>query len=383
LIVAGVMSGTSADGVDVAVVRLRGTGSYLHYDLLSHHHFEYPKAVRQAVLNAMNAQNIRVAELSRLNFRLGEFYAEAVRQAQRKTRGAKLELVGCHGQTIYHQGKPSQYLGKRIACTWQTGEGAIVAARLGVPVVSDFRPADMAADGKGAPLVPLLDFVVFRNPAAGQIVQNIGGIANLTAIPAGARPSKMLAFDTGPGNMVIDQLMQILFNKPYDRDGEVARHGAVLEPVLEQALRAPYFKQPPPKTAGREEFGREYAQAFLRHCGRAARPDIIATATALTASSIMRAVERFVLPNRRGKYARLIVSGGGTSNPTLMKMLAAEMKTLGLKLGHSDKYGVPSQAKEALAFALLAYQTWHQQPGNVPSATGAKKAVVLGKISYA
>jgi anhydro-N-acetylmuramic acid kinase len=383
LIVAGVMSGTSADGVDVAMVRLRGTGSYLHYELLSHHHFAYPKGLRQAVLGAMNAANISVAELSRLNFRLGEFYAETVQQAQKKTRGARLELVGCHGQTLYHQGEAAPYLGKKIACTWQTGEGAVLAARLGVPVVSDFRPADMAARGKGAPLVPLLDFVIFRTPLAGQIVQNIGGIANLTAIPAGGRPGNMLAFDTGPGNMVIDQLMQMLFNRPYDRNGEAARSGAVLMPVLEEMLRAPYFRQKPPKTAGREEFGREYAQAFLRKCGRAAKPDIIATATALTASSITRAVEQFVLSDPRGKYRRLIVSGGGTKNPELMKMLAAEMKKLGVKVHPSDKYGVPSQAKEALAFALLAYQTWHRQPGNVPSATGASKAVVLGKISYA
>jgi anhydro-N-acetylmuramic acid kinase len=323
-----------------------------------------------------------VAELSRLNFRLAEFYAEAVEQAQKKTRGAKLELVGCHGQTIYHQGKAEPYLGKKIACTWQTGEGSVLAARLGVPVVSDFRPADMAAGGKGAPLVPLLDFVVFRSPMYGRIVQNIGGIANLTAIPAKARPEDVLAFDTGPGNMVIDQLMQILFNRPYDRDGEVARRGAVLTPVLEEALRAPYFKQKPPKTAGREEFGREYTQAFLRRCGRAAKADIIATATALTASSIADAVERFVLPNKRGNFGRLIVSGGGTKNPTLMKMLETKLKPLGIKLRYSEKYGIPSQAKEAMAFALLAYQTWQRQPGNVPSATGAERPAVLGKVSY-
>jgi anhydro-N-acetylmuramic acid kinase len=376
------MSGTSADGVDVALVRLRGGGSHLGYELLGHHHFEYPKALRQAVLNAMNATNISVAELSRLNFRLAEFYAEAVQQAHKKTRAPSLDLVGCHGQTIYHQGKAEPYLGKKIACTWQTGEGSVLAARLGVPVVSDFRPADMAAGGKGAPLVPLLDFVVFRSPMYGRIVQNIGGIANLTAIPAKARPEDVLAFDTGPGNMVIDQLMQILFNRPYDRDGEVARRGAVLTPVLEEALRAPYFKQKPPKTAGREEFGREYTQAFLRRCGRAAKADIIATATALTASSIADAVERFVLPNKRGNFGRLIVSGGGTKNPTLMKMLETKLKPLGIKLRYSEKYGIPSQAKEAMAFALLAYQTWQRQPGNVPSATGAERPAVLGKVSY-
>lgn len=380
MIVAGVMSGTSADGVDVAFVRLRGLGSYLHFELLGHHHMDYPKPLRQAVLAAMNAGKTSVAELSRLNFRLGEFYAEAVRQARKKTRAPMFDLVGCHGQTIYHQGEAAPYLGKKITCTWQTGEGSVVAAGLGVPVVSDFRPADMAAGGKGAPLVPFLDYAIFRDKHIGRIVQNIGGIANLTAISAGSKPDDVMAFDTGPGNMVIDQLMQMLFNQPYDRNGAVGRKGTLLEPVLEESLRASFFKRKPPKTAGREEFGREYARAFLRKCGRAAKPDIIATATALTARSITDAVERFVLPG--GKYRQLIVSGGGAKNETLMNMLAEETAKMGLRLRYSDDYGLPSQAKEAVAFALLAYQTWHRQPGNVPSATGAKKAVVLGKISY-
>jgi anhydro-N-acetylmuramic acid kinase len=382
LIVAGVMSGTSADGVDVAVVRIQGRGSYLSFDLLVHACMEYPKAIRQAVLAAMNASQTSVAELARLNFRLGEFYAEAVRKAQKKT-GAKLDLVGCHGQTLYHQGVAAPYLGKKIACTWQTGEGAVVAARLGVPVVSDFRPADMAAGGKGAPLVPFfdyLDYVIFRAKDRGRIVQNIGGIANLTAIRADAKPDDVQAFDTGPGNMVIDQLMQMLFNKPYDRGGAVARSGSVLQPVLKELLGAPYFKRKPPKTAGREEFGSKYAEAVLRRCGQAAKSDVIATATALTAASIAQALERFVLP--RGSFRELVVSGGGTKNASLMNMLTQQAGNLGLWLKHSDDFGIPSQAKEAVAFALLAYQTWNRQPGNVPSATGAQRAVVLGKISY-
>ena len=257
------MSGTSADGVDVAVVSIQGRGSYLSFDLLVHDYSEYPKAIRQAVLAAMNASKISVAELSRLNFRLGEFYADAVRKAQKKAGSAKLDLVGCHGQTLYHQGAAAPYLGKKIACTWQTGEGAVVAARLEVPVVSDFRPADMAAGGKGAPLVPLLDYVIFHAKHKGRIVQNIGGIANLTAMAAGAGPGDALAFDTGPGNMVIDQLMQLLFNKPYDRGGAVARGGTILQPVLEELLGAPYFKLKPPKTAGREEFGRRICRGIF------------------------------------------------------------------------------------------------------------------------
>jgi anhydro-N-acetylmuramic acid kinase len=375
------MSGTSADGVDVAVVRFRGRDSYLHYELLLHDHTEYPKAIREAVLAAMNASQISVAELSRLNFRLGEFYAEAVRKAEKKARGTKLDLVGCHGQTLYHQGLAAPYLGKKIACTWQTGEGSVVAARLGIPVVSDFRPADMAAGGKGAPLVPLLDYVIFRSKERGRIVQNIGGIANLTAIPMAAKPSDIFAFDTGPGNMVIDRLMHRLFNKPYDRGGAVARAGKILQPVLEESLRAAYFRVKPPKTAGREEFGSQYAETFLRRCGKAAKADVIATATALTAASMAQALERFVIKDR-GNYREWIVSGGGTQNTTLMEMLEHEASNLKLRLRHSDDFGVPSQAKESMAFALLAYQTWNQLPGNIPSATGAGRAAVLGKISY-
>lgn len=381
MIVAGVMSGTSADGVDVAVVSIQGRGSYLSFDLLLHDYSEYPKAIREAVLAAMNASQISVAELSRLNFRLGEFYAEAVSKAQKKAGSTKLDLIGCHGQTLYHQGTAAPYLGEKIACTWQTGEGSVVAARLGVPVVSDFRPADMAAGGKGAPLVPFLDYAIFRSKDKGRIIQNIGGIANLTAIPAAATPDGIIAFDTGPGNMVIDRLMQTLFKKSYDHGGAIACKGSILQSVLDQSLDAGYFKLKPPKTAGREEFGSEYAETFLRRCGRAAKADVIATATALTAASMAQALERFVLP--RGGYRDWVVSGGGTKNAALMNMLTKEADKLGLWLKHSDEFGIPSQAKEAVAFALLAYQTWNGLPGNVPSATGAKRAAVLGKISYA
>jgi anhydro-N-acetylmuramic acid kinase len=288
--------------------------------------------------------------------------------------------VGCHGQTLYHQGEPAVFLGKRIACTWQSGEGAVLAARLGVPVVSDFRPADMAAGGKGAPLVPFLDYLVFRDRRAGRIVQNLGGIANVTAIPAAAEPGDVLAFDTGPGNMVIDQLAQLLFDQPYDRHGAIAAAGTILQPLLEELLRRPYFRRLPPKTAGREEFGREFARELVRRRAGASKADLIATATALTAHSIARALKRFILPG--AKYRDYIVSGGGSRNKTLMRMLEETVTRLGLRLRHSDDFGIPSQAKEAVAFALLAYQTWHRRPGNIPSATGARQPVVLGKISY-
>ncbi len=330
---------------------------------------------------AMNSHRASVADLARLNFLLAELYADAVLATQKKFR-IKAQLVGCHGQTIYHQGEVQSFLGRKIAVTWQTGEGAVIARRVGVPVVSDFRPADMAAGGKGAPLVPFLDYLLYRDARIGRIVQNIGGIANLTAIPAGASAEKVIAFDTGPGNMVIDAVTERLFGKAYDRDGRIAAAGNVLEDVVDNFLRLPFFRRTPPKTAGREEFGGEFSSRFLHACGRASKADIVATATALTARSIADAIGKFVV-KRPDSYRELVVSGGGANNPTLLAMLANELSPLGLVLRLSDEFGLPSAAKEAAAFALLAYETWNGRPSNVPSATGARRAAVLGKISYA
>jgi len=384
MIVAGVMSGTSADGINVALVRItssRNRAVMPDLRFLAHAEYPYSKQVRRTVLAAMSSSKASVADLARLNFLLAELYADAVLATQRHFR-LKAELVGCHGQTLYHQGEAAPFLGRRLAATWQTGEGAVVAARVGVPVVSDFRPADMAAGGKGAPLVPFLDFLLYRDSRVGRIVQNIGGIANLTAIPASASPKEVVAFDTGPGNMLIDAVTDQLFGKAFDRDGRIAGSGAVLDPVISDVMRGPFFRRKPPKTAGREEFGREFAQNFIRRCGRVDKSDIVSTATALTARSIADALRRFVI-HRTGTYRDFIVSGGGASNPTLMAMLANELRPLGLQIRTSDEFGLPSEAKEAAAFALLAFQTWNRKPSNVPSATGAKRPAILGKISYA
>jgi anhydro-N-acetylmuramic acid kinase len=392
MMVAGVMSGTSADGIDVALVAISGAPPGLRLKLRGHVAVAYPAPVRRAVLSAMNSKHASVAELARLNFLLGELYADGVLAAQKKLR-LKADLVGCHGQTIYHQGTPALFLGRKLAVTWQTGEASRVAARLGVPVISDFRPADMAAGGKGAPLVPYLDYLLYRDARVGRIALNIGGIANVSAIAADALLENVMAFDTGPGNMVIDALTQDLFGHAYDRDGRLAARGRVLDGVVEGLLRHTYFRQKPPKTAGREEFGREFAKKFRQACrnprasksaGPGARPvrkeDVIATATAFTARTIADALRRHVLP--RGSFAEVVASGGGTRNISLMAMLSDEIGSLGLKLRTSDEFGTPSEAKEAVAFAVLAYETWHRRPSNVPSATGATRPVVLGKVSY-
>ncbi|HEY6372135.1 MAG TPA: anhydro-N-acetylmuramic acid kinase [Candidatus Sulfotelmatobacter sp.] len=388
MVVAGVMSGTSADGINVALVRLGSTGNSnsRRFTLLGHAEYSYPAKVRAEILSAMNAKQASVADLARLNSLLGELYAGAVLETQRRF-GVKADLVGCHGQTLYHQGEAQSYLGRKIVATWQTGEAAVTAARVGVPVVSDFRPADMAAGGKGAPLVPYLDYLLFRDPKMGRIVQNIGGIANLTAIPAGADATRLFAFDTGPGNMVIDAVTENLFGREFDRGGRIAASGMVLGRVLTQVLQRKFFRVAPPKTAGREEFGREFVRQFLRACGRARKEDVVATATALTARSIADAVQRFVLkkagPAPRTSFRELILSGGGARNATLVAMLTNSLASLGIQLRSSDEFGMPSEAKEAVAFAVLAYETWNQRPSNVPSATGAKRAAILGKISYA
>jgi anhydro-N-acetylmuramic acid kinase len=377
------MSGTSADGIDVALVRIAPGRLRPKLTLLAHEAFAYPRALRNAVLAAMNAASISTVELARLNWRLGIAYAEAVKETRRRHR-AKLDLIGCHGQTLYHQARATGYAGRRFVCTWQAGEAAAIATTLGVPVVSNFRPADLLAGGQGAPLVPLLDYTMFADAERGRVLQNIGGIANLTAIPPGAGLDRVIAFDTGPGNMVIDAHAQDLLGRRFDRNGAAAARGEVLAPVLTAELRNPFFRMKPPRAAGREQFGREYAARFLAACRRASNKpeDALATATALTAESITRAYKKFVAPGMKNCAVDYIVSGGGAKNATLLSMLSQRLEPLGCGLTTIDEFGMPASAKEAAAFALLAWHTWHRQPGNVPAATGASRPVILGQVIY-
>lgn len=396
--VAGIMSGTSADGIDIAVMRIEsgsrpfsksenaakvGRPSQPKLKLLAHEPYPFAPTLRRAILAAMNATATSTAELAHLHWRMGIAYAEAV-AAIMKRHKLRVDLIGCHGQTLYHQPRPGRYADRSFACTWQVGEAQVIASRLAIPVVSNFRPADILAGGQGAPLVSLLDYVLFADRKRGRVLQNLGGIANLTAIPAGALPHAVLAFDTGPGNMVVDWLAQNLFSKRFDRNGALAARGTVLKSALDAALRHPYFRQKPPRTAGREQFGREYAAEFLASCRRLSKKpeDAMATATALTAETIACSYGRFVLAAMNDHPVDYIVSGGGALNSTLMEMLEARLAPLGCALAASDDFGLPVEAKEAAAFALLAWQTWHRLPGNVPAATGAKRPVILGQITY-
>jgi len=335
--VAGLISGTSVDGIDVAVCDITDEA----IKLVASATVPYPRDVREAILHATH-----VAEVSRLNFVIGELFAAAlVRTFSLDT----VELIGSHGQTVFHHRDS----------TMQIGEEAVIAERTGKPVVADFRVADIAAGGRGAPLVPFFDYRLFRHPERHRIALNIGGIANITVIPAGARSEDVVAFDTGPGNMIMDALAP-----PFDRDGEKARAGRVNEALLSELLRDPYYSLAPPKATGREQYGEEFI---------ARRGIDIATALELSVSTIASAIAGYPATDE------VIVSGGGAHNGYLMERLRAALKP---RVIPSSDFGVDIDAKEAMLFALLAYETWHRRPGNVPSATGASKPKILGKISW-
>jgi anhydro-N-acetylmuramic acid kinase len=288
-----------------------------------------------------------------------------------------IKLIGCHGQTIFHEGQGAQYLGKKVASTFQIGESSVISERTGIDVISNFRERDVAAGGKGAPLVPYLDYLLIRHRGRGRVAVNIGGIANLTAIPPNTSTDRVIAFDTGPGNMVIDQLVSRITQggQTYDRDGVMAASGVPDPKLLAKLLRDKYFRAKPPKTAGREQYGAEFVTKLLDT--ELSSEDLIATATALTAESIAAGVRNFVTSEMR--VDEVFVSGGGTHNPTLMRMLAKAMNPIPVK--ESSEVGLDVDAKEAIAFAVMAYETAHQRPSNVPMATGARRSVVLGKLT--
>jgi anhydro-N-acetylmuramic acid kinase len=377
----GIMSGTSADGIDVALVRISGRTPKLENFAA----VPFPARVRETILQLAEGRATSTTELSQLNFLLGEIFADAALAACRRfrVRPTQIAVIGSHGQTIFHQGMLSQFCGRLIASTLQIGEPSTIAARTGITTVGDFRPADMAAGGQGAPLVPFVDYQLYRSARLGRAALNIGGIANLTVIPRAAKIADVFAFDTGPGNMVIDALVRRFTDgrKSFDRNAEMAARGKLLPHLLEQLMRDKYLLKPPPKTAGREQYGENYLRRMLVHreARRARSEDLIRTATILTALSIADAFHRHILP--RTRVAEIIISGGGAHNPLLIAQLQAALP--GVVLRTSSEFGVPEDAKEAYAFAWLGWEALHQRPANVPGATGAKNPAVLGKVCYA
>lgn len=379
MLVAGIMSGTSLNGIDVAVVKLSGRGWKLKVEPVAFAASPYPKAVRSALLAVSNA-NCHTGEIARLNVLLAELYADATNTLCTQ-HSLKLDLVGCHGQTIFHQGQAARYLGRKIAATLQIGDGCHLAERLGVPVISDFRQRDMAAGGHGAPLAPYFDYLLFRHPQRGRIALNLGGIGNLTAIPPGALPADVIAFDTGPGNMVIDQLVarhtarHTAGRLLYDRDALLGRQGHAHLELVDQFLKDRYYRRQPPKSAGREQYG----AAFVERLMATGLPmlDLIATATALTAATVAVQIDRFARPLM--PIDDLIVGGGGARNPLLMAYLEGFLP--GTVFTTTADYGFGADAKEAIFFAVLAYERFYGRVNNLPAATGARRPVSMGKLS--
>ena len=381
VLILGLMSGTSADGVDVALAQISPRGC----KLLAHTTRALPPALRAEILRVAEGTPVTAAQISQLNFRLGHAFAEAALAALRQFRipASRISLIGSHGQTIFHQGRPIPFLGHPTASTLQIGEPAIIAARTGITTIADFRPADIAVGGQGAPLVPYADYLLYPHPKLGRVSLNLGGIANITVIPAHATPAQVFAFDTGPANMLIDALVAHFTHgrHHFDKDARLARKGRTIRALLNELLRDPYLRQSPPKSTGREYYGATYLEKLLRLARRhRARPnDLLRTITLFTALSVVDALHRFVLP--KIKIRQLIVSGGGAHNPLIVAQLAAALAPV--EVLPSSQLGIPEDAKEAYAFALLAYETFHQRPANLPAATGAHGPAILGKISYA
>jgi anhydro-N-acetylmuramic acid kinase len=406
LLVLGLMSGTSADGIDIALAEISGAPPKLNAKLLNHTSVDFPPQVRKEILRIAEQTPTPAGDLSQLNFRLGEIYAEASLTACKRFRvsRAKITILGNHGQTIFHQGQPVQYLGRPTASTLQIGDGNVIAARTGITTVSDFRPADIALGGQGAPLVPYADYLLYRHAKLGRVSLNLGGIANITVLPAACKPSQVFAFDTGPANILMDALVQHFTRgrQRFDRDAKLAQSGRAVPALIDELMHDPYLAQKPPKSTGREYYGTAYVKNLLaaaRHHN--VRPaDLVRAVTIFTSLSVIDALNRFVLP--KYKIDQLIVSGGGAKNPLIMAQLEAALSvgaqhaaphvrkiapprraSHSIEILPSDDLGVPTAAKEAFAFALMAYETFHQRPSNLPSATGASGPAILGKISYA
>jgi anhydro-N-acetylmuramic acid kinase len=383
-LVIGLMSGTSADGVDASLCRISGEGrGGLQVKLLAEHTEPYPDFIRERVLNASDAKGGSSAELCELNFLLGEIFGQSATAliASAGVDKAGIDLVGSHGQTISHIPPRTGAGSFQLGSTLQLGEPAVIAERTGLMVISNFRTRDMAAGGQGAPLVPFVDYLLFSSDQASRVALNIGGISNLTYLPAHAKHEDVLAFDTGPGNMVIDAMVQYMTQgaQTYDRDGLIAESGTVNRGLLTKMMEHPYLRQPPPKSTGREEFGMEHAIKMYEFNNAIMPRDIVATATAFTALSISDALAKFVLP--KGGVDELIVSGGGAFNPVLMDHLRKSLPEI--KVLTSSALGLPVKAKESIAFAILARETALGRTSNLPAATGAAGPRVLGQITPA
>jgi len=381
----GLMSGTSVDGIDAALVEISGTEQELSVKLCAFENCPYEPEVRKQIFELFDSNAATVDKVGYMNFLLGELFAKAALSVIQKA-GLKpfdVDVIGSHGQTIFHSPVPDCRNGYPIGYTVQIGEGAVISARTGIPCVSDFRVADMAVGGQGAPLVPFSEYLLYRKPDKTVMLQNIGGIGNITVIPAGCNQSQVFAFDTGPGNMIIDGLVNKLHNGKLEMDigGMLAKKGTINQELLQLLQQESYFSLPLPKSTGRELFGTQFVEHIVAYMQQnfIGNEDGIATVTYLTAWSIADAYKRYVQKRYKADY--LVIGGGGSYNPTLVQWIDEAMAVHGVQVVTQEQLGNSSDAKEAIAFAILADRTMAGWVNSLPNVTGASKASVMGKIS--
>ena len=380
--VIGLMSGTSFDGIDACLVKITGNGLSTEIEIIEFETYPYKEEIRELIFDASKEQTGRVDKICQLNFTLGKLFADAAGQIAEKSSIpiSDIDIIGSHGQTIYHISSLKEKADKKVRSTLQIAEPSIIAQETGVTTVADFRTRDIAAGGEGAPLVPYADFILFGKDGIGRAVQNIGGIANVTFLPAGCSINEIIAFDNGPGNMIIDRFAEIITEGKlkYDKDGELASKGKLNQDLLERLCSHPYLSIPPPKSTGREDFGIQFSDNLYEELKRDNVDflDTITTATVFTAKSISDSYRKYIQPSY--KLSEVVMSGGGVYNPILLQFLKEYLENINIR--KVEEFGIPSDAKEALAFAILANETICGNPGNVPSATGARERVVLGKI---
>ncbi|MFU0789686.1 MAG: anhydro-N-acetylmuramic acid kinase AnmK [Virgibacillus proomii] len=376
MLVVGLMSGTSLDGIDASLVKMEGYKRRTRMEVLKSISLPYNDELKQELLLAINKTSSNVEQICSLNFKMGYVFANAVKAVCKEANIHlhQLDLIGSHGQTLYHIPKAHHSLAKS---TLQVGDPSIIAYETNTVVVSNFRTMDIAAGGEGAPLIPYMDWLLFRDENKGRILQNIGGIGNCTVIPKNAQINEIYAFDTGPGNMIIDELCRKLCHLPFDEGGRIAAKGKVHKDIVDRWMQHAYFRLVPPKSTGREDFGSEYTKEILTLSSNLPPEDLIATATYFTAFSIVDAYKKFVFPN--SEVSEIILSGGGGNNHTLIKMIEQLLPTINVFT--IDQLGITTDEKEAVGFAVLANETIHQQQTNVPKATGAIEPVILGQIA--
>ncbi len=370
--VVGLMNGTSVDGCDAALVQIneRGT-SLLHFISLP-----TPPALKQKIFDTCSLDKSDIRLTCSVNVEIGYFFADAVKKLCKEAniRTQDLFCIGSHGQTVYHI--PEQE-GDFVPSTLQLGDPAIIAYQTGAPVVSSFRSMDMAAGGRGAPLVPYTEYLLYKSKDVSRALHNLGGIANVTVLQKNCTMDDVFAFDTGPANMIIDALMEHFFHVPYDENGDKASQGKVHNALLSHMLSHPYFKKAPPKATGREMFGKQYVHALLENFPDVSPLDFITTATMFTAQTMKDSYQNFVFP--KVQIDEIVLSGGGSHNQTLINLLKDRLPNI--KICTQEDLGYSSDAKEGIAFALLAHETMHHRFGNLKSATGASKSVILGNIT--